>query len=113
MLFAGDVVMNNSFLAATATSSMKAWLTAFDTLEKLRATVIVPSHGPIGDASLIPLNRSVMLGIQTRARELKKMGQSADDVAATVQKELQAKYPNWPRANGIVAAARSAYAEAP
>jgi len=113
VLFAGDVVMNNSFLAATATSSMKAWLTAFDTLEKLRATVIVPSHGPIGDASLIPLNRSVMLGIQTRARELKKMGQSADDVAATVQNELQAKYPNWPRANGIVAAARSAYAEAP
>ena len=113
VLFAGDVVMNNSFLAATATSSMKAWLTAFDTLEKLRATVIVPSHGPIGDASLIPLNRSVMLGIQTRTRELKKMGQSADDAAATVQKEFQAKYPNWPRANGITAAARSAYTEAP
>ena len=54
VLFAGDVVMNNSFLAATATSSMKAWLTAFDAFEKLRATVIVPSHGPIGDAIADP-----------------------------------------------------------
>jgi glyoxylase-like metal-dependent hydrolase (beta-lactamase superfamily II) len=32
VLFAGDVVMNNSFLAATPVSSMKAWLAAFDTL---------------------------------------------------------------------------------
>jgi hypothetical protein len=30
-----------------------------------------------------------------------------------VQTELQAKYPGWPRANGLAAAARAAYLEAP
>jgi len=38
---------------------------------------------------------------------------SADDTAATVQKEQEAQHPGWPRANGVAAAARSAYAEAP
>ena len=33
VLFSGDVVMNNSFHAATQVSSMKAWLAAFDAFE--------------------------------------------------------------------------------
>ena len=36
VLFSGDVVMNNSFLAATAVSSMKAWLAAFDAFEQMQ-----------------------------------------------------------------------------
>jgi hypothetical protein len=53
------------------------------------------------------------LTIQARARELKAQGRSADDTAATVQKELQAIHPAWARANGAAGAARAAYAEAP
>ena len=37
MLFAGDVVMNNSFVAANQNSSMKAWLAAFDLFATLEA----------------------------------------------------------------------------
>ena len=48
-----------------------------------------------------------------RARELKGQGRSPDDTATTVQLEFQAKHPQWPRANGLAAAARAAYAEAP
>ncbi len=48
VLFAGDVVMNNSFLAASAVSSMKAWLAAFDTFEALKPQTIVPAHGEVG-----------------------------------------------------------------
>ena len=113
VLFAGDVVMNQSFLAAGAATSMKAWLAAFDTLERLRPRTIVPSHGAVGDASLIGASRAVMTAVQTRARELKAQGKSADETAATVQKELEAQHPGWPRANGVAAAARAAYAEAP
>jgi glyoxylase-like metal-dependent hydrolase (beta-lactamase superfamily II) len=113
VLFSGDVVMTNSFLAATASSSMKAWLAAFDTMEPWRPKTIVPSHGPVGDGGLIAANRTVMQAIQTRARAFKAAGQSADDAAAAVQKELQAEHPGWPRVNGIATAARSAYAEAP
>ena len=112
VLFAGDVVMNQSFLAAGAATSMKAWLAAFDTFDQMRPRVIVPSHGAVGDAALIAANRAVMLAVQARARELKAQGRSADETAATVQKEQEAQHPGWPRANGVAAAARSAYAEA-
>jgi glyoxylase-like metal-dependent hydrolase (beta-lactamase superfamily II) len=37
VLFAGDVVMNNSFLAANQASSMKAWLSAFVPSQDARA----------------------------------------------------------------------------
>jgi glyoxylase-like metal-dependent hydrolase (beta-lactamase superfamily II) len=113
VLFTGDVVMNNSFLAATAVSSMKAWLAAFDTLEALKAQVIVPAHGAVGTGALVPANRAIMRVVDTRARALKAQGRTADEAAAAVQAELSAQHPDWPRANGLLAAARSAYQEAP
>lgn len=113
VLFAGDVVMNNSFVAAMAVSSVQAWLTAFDVLEGWKPRTIVPAHGPIGSGALIGVNRDVMLRIQARARELKAQGRPADDVAKTVQQEMQAAHPTWARANGVAFAARAAYVEAP
>jgi glyoxylase-like metal-dependent hydrolase (beta-lactamase superfamily II) len=113
VLFSGDVVMNESFLAATAVSSARAWMAAFDTFEAMKPTTIVPSHGAVGTGSLIAANRAVVGTVQTRARELKAQGRSADEAGATIQQELQAAHPGWPRANGIVALARSAFAEAP
>ena len=113
VLFAGDVVMNNSFVAATAVSSMKAWLAAFDTLEALKPRTIVPAHGEVGPGTIIATNRSIMQGVQTRARALKAAGRSADEAATTVQAEFSAQHADWPRANGLAAAARSAYNEAP
>jgi hypothetical protein len=53
-----------------------------------------------------------MQGVQARTRALKAEGKSADEAATIVQTEFQAQHPNWPRANGLNAAARSAYAEA-
>jgi glyoxylase-like metal-dependent hydrolase (beta-lactamase superfamily II) len=111
VLFAGDVVMNNSFLAASPVSSMKAWLTAFDTLEALKPQTIVPAHGEVGPGTIIATNRAIMQAVQARVRALKAEGKSVDDVAKTVQAELQAQHPDWPRANGLIAAARAAYAE--
>lgn len=113
VLFSGDVVMNNSFLAANQASSMKAWLAAFDTFEALKPKAIVPAHGAVGDGGLIAANRAFMQTIQMRARELKSKGVPVDEAATTIQKELQTARPDWPRANGIVPAARSAYNEAP
>ena len=113
VLFSGDVVMNNSFLAANQGSSMAAWLAAFDAFEAMRPRVIVPAHGPVGDGSLIASNRVLMQGVQARARELKALGRSAAETAITVQMEFQAKHPEWRRADGLAAAARAAYAEAP
>lgn len=112
VLFAGDVVMNESFLAAGAVSSMKAWLAAFDTFEALKPKTIVPAHGAVGPGTLIGTNRLVMQRVQARAAELKSQGRSIDETASAVQAEFSAKHPGWPRANGLAAAARSAYNEA-
>lgn len=111
VLFAGDVVMNESFLAAGAAASMKAWLAAFDTFEALKPRTIVPAHGAVGSGSLIAANREIMQGVRARALALKAEGRSAEEAAKIVQEEFQAKHPNWPRANGLAAAARAAYNE--
>jgi len=113
VLFAGDVVMNNSFVAAMAVSSVTAWLTAFDLLDGWKPRTIVPAHGQVGTGDLVGINRAVMLAIQARARDLKAQGRPADDVAEIVQREMQAAHPTWARINGVGFAARAAYAEAP
>ena len=114
ILFAGDVVMNRTFVAfASPYSSVNAWLADFDQLEPLRPVKVVPSHGPVGDASLIAEQRTVMKAIQSRAIELKRQGRTADEAAATIQTEMQAGYSTWSAAARIAAIAKTAYAEAP
>lgn len=113
VLFSGDVVMNDSFLSAMPVSSMKAWLAAFETFDAFKPKVIVPSHGAIGTGSLIAENRALMTEIDSRVRQLKSQGRSIEETATTIQTEMQAKHPGWPRANGLPAIARAAYNEAP
>lgn len=113
VLFAGDVVMNRSFVAANQNSSTKAWLTAFDRIAAMKPGTIVPAHGDIGPGSILVPLRAAVQRIQTRARELKAQGRSADETASMVQMEVQAEQPAWARPNGIAALARSAYTEAP
>src|SRR5262245_41053447 len=76
VLFAGDVVMNRRFLAFNAMmrSSVQAWISSLDKLAPLRPTRIVPSHGEMGDGSLIETNRSYLQALQSRAAELKRQG---------------------------------------
>ncbi|MBN4075455.1 MAG: hypothetical protein COA71_02990 [SAR86 cluster bacterium] len=111
VLFTGDVVMNNSFLAATPGSSISAWLKAFDTFDALEPVVIVPAHGEIGDGSLIGMQREIVAGIRDETLRLKAQGQSADAVADAISTSLSAEHPDWPRANGIASLARSAWEE--
>ena len=112
VLFSGDVVMNESFLAATDVSSVTAWLKAFDTFDALKPSTVVPSHGAVGPGTLIAANRAVMTAIRTRATALKALGKSIEETVATIQSEMTATHPAWPRANGVAAAARSGYNEA-
>ena len=112
VLFSGDVVMNRTFLAAGPTSSIGTWIATLDELDALRPAVVVPSHGAIGDASLIANDRDYLKTVQTRVGELKAQGKSADEVARTVTTEIQAKFPGWTAPMRIGAAARAAYSEA-
>ena len=64
----------------------------------------------MGDGSLVEIDRSYLQALQTRVRELKREGKTADQAAETVTTEFRAKYPDWTGNAG--AAARAAYNEA-
>jgi len=113
VLFTGDVAMKDSFLAAMGSSSMKAWLAAYDTLDVMKPAVVVPSHGGMGTGTLIGENRQLMRAIRDRAVALKTQGKTIEQTATTIQMEFQAQHPSWPRANGIGPIARSSWNEAP
>jgi glyoxylase-like metal-dependent hydrolase (beta-lactamase superfamily II)/uncharacterized membrane protein YphA (DoxX/SURF4 family) len=111
VLFAGDIVFNRAFLAFSQYSSGQTWLAVLDQLGSLNPATIVPSHGPMGDGSLIGQQRDVLKGLQGRARELREQGKTADEAAQTLVSEFQMKYPNWTGPNRVGAAVRSFYAE--
>jgi glyoxylase-like metal-dependent hydrolase (beta-lactamase superfamily II) len=111
VLFAGDVVMNESFLAAGPVSSMKAWLAAFDTFDALEPRTLVPAHGAEGTGRLIAANRTWVRQVRDKALAMKAQGRPIEEAATAIQAEFVAQHPGWPRANGIAALARSAYSE--
>lgn len=111
VLFAGDIVFNRAFLAFSQYSSGQTWLAVLDQLGSLNPATIVPSHGPMGDGSLIGQQRDVLKTLQSRARELREQGKTADEAAQALVSELQMKYPNWTGPNRVGAAVRSFYSE--
>lgn len=110
VLFAGDVIMNRRFLAFSARSSVQAWLRSLEEAARLHPTRIVPSHGEMGDGSLVEIDRNYLQSLQTRVRELKREGKTLEQTADIVTMEFRAKYSDWMGNAG--AAARSAYNEA-
>lgn len=112
VLFSGDVVMSDSFVAAGGEASMKAWLAAFDAFEAWQPETVVPAHGAVGTGELIAANRAFMTEIRDRALELRKQGMSVDEAIKVVSSEQTAKHPGWPRANGIGNSVRAAWNEA-
>ena len=113
VLFAGDVVMSAFPAFASPYSSVRVWLAALDRLQSMKPTTIVPSHGRLVDASMIATYRDYLRGVQVRARELKQAGKSADEAGATIQTEMQQKFPDMPQPARVPAAVQSAYRELP
>lgn len=111
VLFSGDVAMPNLPAFASPYASVRAWITAVERFAALKPSRVVPSHGDMGDASMIALYRDFLQTVQRRAAELKKQGKSADEAATTVTEELRTKYANQQPAR-IAPAVRAAYAEA-
>ena len=109
VLFSGDVVMKPQPSFASPYSTVKHWLTSLDTLEQLKAKRIVPSHGPIGDTTLIADYRAYLTTIQKRADELKQQGKTTDEAVQTISAEMT-KAADKGRLSGAI---KAAFAEAP
>jgi glyoxylase-like metal-dependent hydrolase (beta-lactamase superfamily II) len=112
VLFTGDVVMSQRFLAAQPTSSITAWVTTLDELAGLKPAHVVPSHGKTGDAQLIARDRTFLQAVQTRAAEMKRAGRTVDEVIAAVVADIAPGYPEWGNPAGAAVIVRAAYAEA-
>jgi glyoxylase-like metal-dependent hydrolase (beta-lactamase superfamily II) len=112
VLFTGDVVMSQRFLAAQNTSSITTWLSTLDELAGLKPARVVPSHGSIGEAALIARDRAFLLAVQGRVSELKRIGKSSEETVAAVVSEIAPAYPEWGNPSGAAAVARAAYNEA-
>ena len=109
VLISGDVVMSTLPGFGSPYSRLSNWLQSLDRFEQLEPKRIVPSHGPMGDASMIAKWKTFLTTVRTRATELKKQGKSLDDTVKTIQDELQDKYAR----NGMAGAIRAAHNEAP
>jgi glyoxylase-like metal-dependent hydrolase (beta-lactamase superfamily II) len=109
VLLAGDIVMTTMPGFSSAYSKLSTWLQSLNRFEQMKPVRIVPSHGPIGDASMIARWKTLMTTVQGRAAELKKQGRTLDDTVKVIQDELQDRYPR----NGLAGVARAAYNEAP
>jgi glyoxylase-like metal-dependent hydrolase (beta-lactamase superfamily II) len=108
ILVSGDVVMSRLPQFSSPASRVSIWLQSMDRFEKLQPKRIVPSHGAMGDASMIANYRAFLTTVRDRAAALKKEGVSIDDAVKRLQDELQ------PRFTGNMAGAiRAAWNEAP
>jgi glyoxylase-like metal-dependent hydrolase (beta-lactamase superfamily II) len=114
VLFSGDLAMSGAFPAfATPQSRADTWLKSLDALDALHPQRLVPSHGPLADASIIGQYRAYLKGLQARVAELKRAGKAASEASDALQAEYRAKYPDWTQPVRIGAAVSAIYAETP
>jgi glyoxylase-like metal-dependent hydrolase (beta-lactamase superfamily II) len=109
ILVSGDIAMTTMPGFSSAASKLSVWIQSLNRFEALKPVRIVPSHGPMGDVSMVIRWKTLMTTVQARAGELKKQGRTIDDTVKLIQDELQDRYPR----NGLAGVARAAYNEAP
>ena len=110
VLFTGDIAMKNQPAFASPYSTIRQWLASLDRLEALKPAVIVPSHGPVGDASFIAGYRAYLTEVRDRTAAEKHAGHSAEQAVETVTAAMTDRYPDKGRLSGAI---KAAYAEAP
>lgn len=93
LLLAGDVVTNRFFPIIDKNGA--SWIKVLDELAKLHATKVIPGHGEVSDAGLIARERAFLARMQSRTRELKSQGKSAEQTAQQLSEELKNEYPDW------------------
>lgn len=109
VLFAGDVAMKALPAFASSKSSLDHWLASLNALDGLKPKIVVPSHGPIGDAGFIAGYRTYLTKVRDRTVQAKRDGKTVDQAVESVTAALRGEYADTGR---MGAAIRTAYAEA-
>lgn len=108
VLFSGDVAMKPQPAFTNASARVSHWLSSLDRLESMKPKIVVPSHGPIGDASIIEGYRKYLTRVRERTGELKQSGRGEAEIIRIVTEEMAAEYPDRGRLAGAI---RAAFAE--
>lgn len=113
VVFAGDLAPRGRFPSFSQVSSRANFVKAMSRVEALKAKVIVPSHGPYGDASVFPPLHAMLDQAAARVAPLKAQGKSVDDVVKALVPEMKALYPAWRSTlpNEVAPIIRALYAE--
>jgi glyoxylase-like metal-dependent hydrolase (beta-lactamase superfamily II) len=113
VLYAGDVVLKKRFPSFGPSSTSRAWIEALDRVEALEPRVIVPSHGEIGDATTVDIQRRMLIEMRTRVAALRADGRTLGETTERVVGEFLQRYPDWRSTvpNEIAPIVRSMYAE--
>ena len=113
VVFAGDIAPRQRFPSFTGVSTRTSFMKAMARIEARRPTVIVPSHGSYGDASIFPELRNMLDQTAVRVAPLKAQGKSVDEVVKVLVPEVKALYPTWRATvpNEVAPIIRAMYAE--
>ena len=114
VLFPGDLAMKEIFPAfAMPQSSMRAWLTSLEMLERLKPAHVIGSHGDLADGSILSANHELLSTLQTRTLELKREGKTAEATGKLLVEEFKTKYPAWDQPVRVISAVDAIYKETP
>lgn len=113
VVFAGDLAPRQRFPSFTGVSTRTSFMKAMARIEALAPKVIVPSHGPYGDASIFLELRNMLDQAAVRVAPLKAQGKSVDEVVKVLVPEIKALYPTWRATvpNEVAPIIRAMYAE--
>jgi glyoxylase-like metal-dependent hydrolase (beta-lactamase superfamily II) len=108
VLFSGDIAMRAQPAFASPYSNLAHWIASLDAFAALHPKIVVPSHGPIGDAAYITNYRKYLIAIRDRTAALKSEGKTVDEAVKMVTEEMRPEYPDAGRMGGAI---RAAYKE--
>jgi glyoxylase-like metal-dependent hydrolase (beta-lactamase superfamily II) len=120
-LISGDIVQKKVVpIAATPGATYASWLAVLEELSSLQPALVIPTHSPVGDASLISQEIDFITDMRDRMASSKSGGMSLEDASARLSEAFEKNYPewaanpDWPNVNtpyGIEGLARRLYEE--
>ena len=112
VLLPGDIVQDKLIPnLSDEYASAKSWIADLDKLAPMHPRIIVPDHGALGDASLIPQERAFLADLLDSTLDLKRQGKSADAAADMLAVDFKTKYADW-TGNAVANDVKRIYAEA-
>lgn len=116
ILFTGDLVEERIFPIYPyfppddADVDGNRWIDVLHRLEALDPAIVVPGHGAVGDAGTIVAAREYHELLRAETLRLAAEGSDVDEIVATLEPEILARYPDWEQPEWIGFGIRSFHA---